>query len=101
MAAHLPKIDTGEHDGTVTEDENATAARDVSLLSDWRNVVPDVLIVTMKALPWMTVMIVHPLLCAVYLANDGHAVSLVVPWMELPENEHISYLNGKLFASRE
>lgn len=45
MAARHHKLDAGEHGGTVTVDENVTAALNVYLLSDWRNGVPDVVIV--------------------------------------------------------
>lgn len=100
MAARLPEIDARQHDGTATVDDNVTFARDVSLLSDLRNVVPDVLIVAMSSLPCTMGTLMHPLLRAVYLVKAVHAVSLVVQWMELPEDWRILYPNGTLFASR-
>lgn len=51
MSARRHELDAGAHDGTVKVDDNVTAARDVSLLSDWRNGVRDVVIMTTLELP--------------------------------------------------
>lgn len=75
---------------------------DLAMASDMRAGKRDVLIVTTAAMPWMTGTSVNPALRAVYLAKDGHRVTLVVPWLPTASEQRRVFSNGcPTFARRE
>lgn len=75
--------------------------RDWRVVSELETRKRDVVIVTTAALPWFTGTSVNPLLRAMFLARDGHSVSVVLPWLESPEDQKRVFPKGVRFTSRE
>lgn len=74
---------------------------DASLTSDLRLGPRDITIVTTAGLPWMTGTAVNPLLRAVYLAREGHRVSLVIPWLPNAEDQARVFPKGVFFETQD
>eukprot|EP00531_Pseudo-nitzschia_arenysensis_P001122 CAMPEP_0116120076 /NCGR_PEP_ID=MMETSP0329-20121206/2987_1 /TAXON_ID=697910 /ORGANISM="Pseudo-nitzschia arenysensis, Strain B593" /LENGTH=909 /DNA_ID=CAMNT_0003613831 /DNA_START=250 /DNA_END=2979 /DNA_ORIENTATION=+ len=97
-----------EYDVSEEDDNRITTQSDITRPGRY------VHIVTTAALPWMTGTAVNPLLRAAYMherldaINHGKSnkttissyVTLVIPWLELPEDQRQLY-NGKVFESKE
>lgn len=66
-----------EHDGTSAVIDSTSITENSDLLNRSRTI----WIVTTAALPWRTGTSVNPLWRAVYLAQDGHKVYLLIPWL--------------------
>lgn len=73
----------------------------LSHASDLRASRRNITIVTTAAIPWMTGTSVNPALRAIYLAKDGHDVTLVVPWLSTEFEQSQVFSKGDFFKSRE
>lgn len=105
-----------EHDATLADEEDALEMHDdawgnqVTPQSDLTRPGRHVHIVTTASLPWFTGTAVNPLLRAAYLhqrlksinsqanttTHKGSYVTLIIPWLELPEDQEKIY-NGHIF----
>lgn len=74
---------------------------DLTAASDMRASKRDIAIVTTAAIPWMTGTSVNPVLRALYLAHDGHRVTLIVPWIPPEQQSHIFAKGSPLFTTRQ
>ncbi|GAB0498360.1 hypothetical protein MMPV_009703 [Pyropia vietnamensis] len=111
VAAPVPGTDVNGGDttnvppGAVATDGGegfvAGLSHDASLTSDLRIGPRDITIVTTAGLPWMTGTAVNPLLRAVYLAREGHRVSLVIPWLPNAEDQARVFPKGVYFETQD
>lgn len=89
-AAHMDS-----DDGTPEDD-------DLALASDLRSTGPrHITVITTASVPWMTGTAVNPLLRVIYLARDGHDVTLVIPWLIYPNDQRSLFPKNTMFPSRE
>lgn len=72
---------------------------DLSEVSDLTTAARSIAIVTTASIPWMTGTSINPLLRAVYLARDGHDVTLVLPWVPSLLSQQRIFPTGTTFAS--
>lgn len=104
-----------EHDASLDEEDsfeldNAAMENEVTPQSDLTRPGRHIHIVTTASLPWFTGTAVNPLLRAAYLherlqqinmnttTNKTSYVTLIIPWLELPEDQKQVY-NGQVFAT--
>lgn len=73
----------------------------LSHASDMRTDRRHITIVTTAAIPWMTGTSVNPALRAIYLAKDGHDVTLVVPWLSTRFEQSQVFSEDEYFETRE
>ena len=100
-----------EHDATLDKEEEDISDNAITHQSDLTRPNRHFTIVTTAALPWMTGTAVNPLLRAAYLVRktleinsnttepEQQWVTLVVPWLELDEDQLVLY--GRVFQDEQ
>jgi hypothetical protein len=85
--------------------EPAKPGQDVLPHTDVADKSKRILIVTTAAMPWRTGTAVNPLLRAAYLTEGrtaaGGSVTLMIPWLERPEDQERVYGKNQVFKSSE
>lgn len=98
-ANHFPP-----HSSVATVDSSVASVEKrmpLSHASDMRTDRRHITIVTTAAIPWMTGTSVNPALRAIYLAKDGHDVTLVVPWLSTRFEQSQVFSKDEFFETCE
>jgi hypothetical protein len=109
LASSLMRKETSMLDPLLNDDSSQIDLDAITPQSDLSLPGRHIHIVTTAALPWFTGTAVNPLLRAAYLhrktqeinahnATRRRWVTLLIPWLELPEDQKLLY-NGRVFAS--